>query len=158
MYILNGFSPFPQIEHKIKPQSKDPINGSDLVSTSLGNFGTSARRFKEFKCFFAVQDPRYATPSRKTHPNWKVERFLRHAMLISKEAVIPGECCSVDKQTIGFQGRHEDVRRHDEKQVGDGFQCDSLNTGGVTLTAGSSEISQLQRSISKRASVHFTVE
>ena len=51
-------------------------------------------------------------------------------MLISKEAVIPGECCSVDEQTIGFQGRHEDVRRHDEKQVGDGFQCYSLNTGG----------------------------
>mmetsp|Transcript_11360 Transcript_11360/g.16534 ORF Transcript_11360/g.16534 Transcript_11360/m.16534 type:complete len:156 (+) Transcript_11360:872-1339(+) len=76
VYILNGLSPSPQVEHKLKPQSKDPINGINLFSTSLGKFGTSARCFKEFKCFFSVQDPRYATPSRKMHPNWKVERFL----------------------------------------------------------------------------------
>ena len=31
---------------------------------------------------------------------------------------------------MGFQGKHADTRRHNEKNEGDGFQADSLNTAG----------------------------
>ena len=83
--------------------------------------------------FFSLQDPRILVPSRKTHPNWKVEPFLKQALKVCKEAVVVGENCAIDEQTNGFQGKHEDKKRHDEKREGDGFQSDSLNVeGGYT--------------------------
>ena len=131
VYILNGISPLPQVEMKMQPQCDDPFNGNDLVYNALGRNGQ--RRHKHFKCFFALQDPRVAVPTRKTHPNWKVEPFLKQALKVCKEAVVVGENCAIDEQTNGFQGQHEDKKRHDEKREGDGFQSDSLNVeGGYT--------------------------
>ena len=89
--------------------------------------------YRHFKCFFAIQDPRIATPSRKSHPNWKVEPLLKQALRVSKEAVIPGQDAAIDEQIIGFQGAHEDKKRISEKIEGDGFQSDSVNVeGGYT--------------------------
>lgn len=131
VYFLHGISPSPQVEMKMMPQCDDPFNGNDLVFNSLGR--NAQRRHKHFKCFFALQDPRIAVPSRKTHPNWKVEPFLKQALKVCKEAVVVGENCAIDEQTNGFQGKHEDKKRHDEKREGDGFQSDSLNVeGGYT--------------------------
>lgn len=131
IYILNGVSPSPQVEMKMSPQEQDEFNGNDMVYMALGK--NAMRRHKHFKCFFAVQDPNKPIPSRKTHPNWKCEALLKHALRVCKEAVIPGEFSAIDEQTIGFQGKHEDKKRHDEKKEGDGFQCDSINVeGGYT--------------------------
>ena len=90
----------------------------------------AVRRHRHFKCFFSIQDPRIRTPSRKTHPNWKVEPLLKHSLNVCKEAIIPGRDVAIDEQTIGFQGHHADKKRIDEKKAGDGFQCDSVNCDG----------------------------
>ena len=131
VYFLNGVSPSPRVEMKMNAQSVDPFNGNDMVYNSLGP--NSERRHRHFKCFFSVQDPRIAIPSKKTHPNWKIEPLLKQALRVSKEAVIPGQDASIDEQTMGFQGNHEDKKRIDEKNEGDGFQSDSINIeGGYT--------------------------
>ena len=131
VYILQGVSPSPRAELKMKSQRDDPINGNDMVYASIGSNGE--RRHRHFKCFFGVQDPRIATPSRKTNPNWKVEPVLKQVLRVSKEVVIPVQDGAIDEQTIGFQGHHEDKKRIDEKNEGDGFQTDSLNVeGGYT--------------------------
>jgi len=87
-----------------------------------------SRQHQHFKYFFGVQDSRLETPSRKTQPNWKIEPLLKYALSVCKEAVIPCLHNSLDEQTEGFQGKHKDKKRHDNKNEGDGFQCDSLNT------------------------------
>ena len=131
VYFLQGVSPAPRVELKMKPQCMDPINGNDMVFKALGT--NAERRHRHFKLFFAIQDPRIAIPSRKTHPNWKIEPFLKQALRVSKEALIPGQDAAIDEQTNGFQGKHEDKKRIDEKNEGDGFQSDSLNVeGGYT--------------------------
>ena len=79
------------------------------------------RRHCHFKCFFAIQDPRIATPSRKSHPNWKVEPLLKQALRVSKEAVIPGQDAAIDEQTNGFQGAHEDKKQISKKEKEMGF-------------------------------------
>ena len=38
IYFLNGVSPSPQVEQKLSPQEKDPINGNDMVYNCLGKF------------------------------------------------------------------------------------------------------------------------
>ena len=126
LYMHQGLNPSPQVEMKLKTQSEDPVSGNNMIAEALGSNGV--RRHREFKKFFAVQDPRHITPSRNTHPNWKCEPFLKHANIINCEAVHVGEDISIDEQTIGFQGKHADKKRHKEKEEGDGFQCDSLNT------------------------------
>ena len=108
IYFLHEVSPSPQMEMKFRPQCDDPFNGNDYVFASLGKNAT--RRHKHFKCFFALQDPRIAVPSRKTHPNWKVEPFLKQALRVCKEAVVVGKNCAIDEQTNGFQGNHEDKK------------------------------------------------
>ena len=113
---------------KFNCQATDPFNGNDMVYKSLGPNAT--RRHRHFKCFFAIQDPRLQVPTRKTHPNWKVGPLLKHALSVCKEAMVPGRHVAIDEQTIGFQGNHEDKKRHDEKNEGDGFQADSLNIDG----------------------------
>ena len=71
-----------------------------------------------------MQDPRKDNPSRKTHPNWKIERLLKQVLRVSKEAMIPGRDASIDEQRIEFQGHHADKKRKNEKNEGNGFQCD----------------------------------
>jgi len=116
---------------KMQTQSVDPFIGNDMVYNSLGS--NSERRHRHFKYFFSLQDPRIAIPSKKIYPNWKIEPLLKQALRVSKEAVIPGQDPPINEQTIGFQGKHEDKKRIDEKNEGDGFQTDSINIeGGYT--------------------------
>ena len=39
---------------------------------------------------------------------------------------------SIDKQTIGFKGRHKDILCISYKREGDGFQCDAICDDGFT--------------------------
>ena len=116
LYMHQGLNPSPQVEMKLKAQSEDPVSGNNMIAEAIGSNGV--RRHREFKKFFAVQDPRHITPSRLTHPNWKCEPFLKHANIINREAVHVGEDVSIDEQTIGFQGKHADKKRHKEKEEG----------------------------------------
>lgn len=131
VYFIHGVSPSPQVEQKMRSQVDDPINGNDMVYNAMG--ANAIRRHRHFKCFFSVQDPRIQIPSRKTHPNWKVEPILKQALKSCKEGIVPGRDVAIDEQTNGYQGKHEDKRRIDEKREGDGFQSDSVNVeGGYT--------------------------
>ena len=103
VYILHGFSPSPRVDMKFKPQEDDPINGSDLVYRILGP--NDERHHRHFKYFFRIQDPRYFTSSKKTHPNWKVDPFLSWIMFVSREAWVLGRTISCYEKTIGFQGK-----------------------------------------------------
>ena len=86
-YFLNRVSPSPRVEMKLRPQAIDSFNGNDMVFSTMGS--NDERRHRHFKCFFAIQDPRITTSSRKSYPNWKVEPLLKQALRVSKEAVIP---------------------------------------------------------------------
>ena len=130
--ILHGLSPSPRVEMKFDNQAKDPVNGNDFVSNSLGPNAT--RRHKHFRRFFACQNPVTPPKPRKTNPMWKIEEFLCHVLKVSLTAWTCGEIISVDEQTVGFKGRHTDKLRITYKAEGDGFQCDALCSDGYTYT------------------------
>jgi len=117
---------------KLKPEETDPINSNSFLRRELGP--NASRRLREWKCCFATQDPKLAIPSRKTHPNFKVDEYLRHLQRIFRYAWKPGRDVSGDEQTMGFQGRHTDKIRITYKKEGDGFQCDCICDDGYTFT------------------------
>ena len=132
LLLLHGLCPSPRISYKFRNQEKDPVNGNDLVSEAFG--ANAEKRYKMWKTFFAVQDPRKETPSTKTHPNFKVDPFLHHIMKVSMDAWDMGEVLSCDEQDIGFTGRHQDKQRVNYKDEGDGFLTDSLCQDGYTYS------------------------
>ena len=85
------------------------MNGSNVCYNAFGS--CSRRRHKEFNAFFADQDPVKPTPRRKTHPNWKIQVLLRHAIIVSKDAIFLGSILSCDEDTMGFKGRHPEILR-----------------------------------------------
>ena len=132
VYILNGLSPSPQVEMKFDLQNKNRTNGSNFCYNKFGS--CARRRHKEFKAFFAVQDPMKPTLIRKTHPNWKIQVLFWHAIIVSKDAIFLGSSLSSDEETMGCKGRHSDIMRINYKKEGDGFQSDALGSDGYTYT------------------------
>jgi hypothetical protein len=132
LYILQGLSPSPQIKMKFVPQALDPINGSDMCFRVFGR--NTSKRHKEFKAFFTIQDPRKIVPPRTTHPNFKIDPFLRWIQVVSMAAFDLGRLISIDEQTIGFKGHHADKMRISYKKEGDGFQCDAICCDGYTYS------------------------
>ena len=132
VYILQGIAPSPQVQLKFKTQAVDDINGCDFISRCLGP--GAERRHKMFRRFFAVQDPRLATPPRVNKPNWKVDPLLDWIKKVSMKAWSLGENFSMDEQTQRMQGRHPLKLRITYKKEGDGFQCDALCDNGYTFT------------------------
>lgn len=93
LYILNGVAPSPQIAFKSQSQIQDPIYGNDMIREA---FGTNAKsRHRQFKCFFALQNPCIPTPSRKTFPNWKVRPLLKWINHVRPQCYTPGKSISV---------------------------------------------------------------
>ena len=74
LYILNGLSPSPRVEYKLRSQQMDKIHGNDFVYRSFGK--NAERRHRHFKCFFSCQNPTIYTPCRKQYPNWNVRPLL----------------------------------------------------------------------------------
>ena len=133
VYLLNGLNPSPHVEYKFRSSIDDPVNGSHLINKAIGE--CALRRHCEFKEFLSACDPRIMTPSKARYPNHKVGSILTHALIVSKEAVIPGEKISCDEQTLGFQGMHSDKQRITYKSEGDGFLTDALCLeGGYTYS------------------------
>ena len=72
-------------------------------------------------------------PSRKKHTNWKVQPLLKHAIMVSKDAIVLGKGLVMDEETIGCKGRHTDILQITHKKEGGGFQCDALCSDGYTF-------------------------
>ena len=133
LYLYHGLAPSPQIEMKFQSEVSDPVNGSNFIHKAFGGLpGKSVRRHKHFKSFFALVDPTISTPSRDTHPNWKVHPLLKHMLQVSQAAVFLGRNLSCDEQTIGFQGQHKSKQRITYKKEGDGFLADCICSNGYT--------------------------
>ena len=71
---------------------------------------------------------------RKSHPNWKMQVLLRHAIIVIKDKIFIGGSLSCDEETMGCKGRHPDILNINYKKEGDGFQCDALVSDGYTYT------------------------
>jgi len=67
-------------------------------------------------------------------PNWKIDPFIAHIMVVSMWAWVLGRNISCDEQTIGFKGNHADKRRITYKKEGDGFQADTICEKGFTYS------------------------
>jgi hypothetical protein len=130
LLLIHGLNPSPHISYKFRSQEQDPINGNDLVHESFGF--NAEKRYKQWKCFFGVQDPRKELPSTKTHPNFKIDPFLYHMQKVSMEAWDMGEIASCDEHDVGFTGRHQDKQRINYKDEGDVFLADSICQDGHT--------------------------
>ena len=131
IYLLQGIAPSPRVELKFASQSNDPIHGNDFVNNS---FGTNAvRRHRQFKAFFAVQNPMIETPDRRNFPNWKVRPLINWINYVGPLVYKPGMSISVDEMTMRFKGKHKDKLRITYKKEGDGFQADALYDDGYTL-------------------------
>ena len=130
LLILHGLAPSPRMSYKFKDQDTDPVNGNDFVKDSFGK--NSEKKWKMWKLFFGVQDPRKATPTKKTHPNWKIDPFLAWMQNVFRLAWNFGKFGSCDEQVIGFTGKHEDKQRINYKDEGDGFLVDSVAESGFT--------------------------
>jgi hypothetical protein len=108
-----------------------PCEWSDFGKESFRK--NEEKKFKMWKLFFGVQDPRKATPSKKTHPNWKIDPFLAWMQNVFRVAWNFGRHGSCDKQDVGFTDRHEDKQRVNYKDEGDGFLFDSIAEAGYTF-------------------------
>ena len=117
---------------KFDSQKKNPANGSDICYNAFGS--CARRRHTESKALFSVQYPVKPTPRRKTHPNWKIQVIIRHAIIVSKDAIFIGSSLSCDEETMVCKGRHLDILRINHKKFGDGFKCDELGSDGYTYT------------------------
>eukprot|EP00957_Ditylum_brightwellii_P017096 1288972-Ditylum_brightwellii.AAC.1 len=66
-------------------------------------------------------------PPCSTHPNFKVDCWLKHVNNKSIEAWKLSSNISCDKQTQGFQGNHEDKQRITYKLDDQYYMCDLDN-------------------------------
>lgn len=132
VFFYNGLCPSPSVEMKLQGEETDPVQSDAFLRKCLGPNATV--RFKQWKACFACQDPKVAIPSRKTHPNFKVDEYFRHLQIIFRYAWMPGRDLSGDEQTMGFKGKHADKLRITYKKEGDGFQCDCIADDGYTFT------------------------
>jgi hypothetical protein len=117
---------------KFKPQAAGKINGNDMCYQIFGRDASCCH--KMFKDLFTIQNPLKHVPSRKSHPNFKVDPFLLWIQVVSMEALPMAKFISIDEQTIDFKGMHVDKLQIRYKKEGDGFQCDSLCCNGYTYS------------------------
>jgi hypothetical protein len=122
LLMLHGLAPSLRISYKFKDQDMDPVNGNDFVKES---FGTNAeKKWKMWRLFFGIKAPRKATPSKKTHPNGKVDPFLAEMQNVFLLAWHFGKFGACDE--------HEDKQQINYKDKGDGFLVDSVAEAGYT--------------------------
>jgi len=150
LYVLHGLTPLPQVKMKFKSQLEDPVCSSDICHAVFRK--NAENRHKHFKAFFECQDPMLPTPSKKTHPNHKINNFLSHVNCVSMEAWDVGKHLSCDEQTIGFQGRHQDKQRISYKKEGDGFQVDCICENRYTYSFYFQNIAAPKKYLKKKCS------
>ena len=76
LYKYQGLNPSLRIDMKFKYQAEDPLQGSDLCSKI---FGVGAEtRYKQWEALVTLQCSKKPVPPKTTHPNFKVDPFLKH--------------------------------------------------------------------------------
>ena len=63
---------------------------------------------------------------------YKCEPLLTRFRHRCERTLNPGKLFSFDEQTIGYQGRESDAKRHKDKAEGDGYQNDAICVRGYT--------------------------
>ena len=129
---MNGINVSLRLKYKFKPQKDNSVNGNDLCAAVFGR--NAARRLKEFRALFAIQDPMAPLPPRKIAPNHKVDPFLLHMLKLFANCWECSPYIAGNKQDAGFKGRHPDKQRVTFKKEGDGFLIDTLCNDGFTYT------------------------
>ena len=102
MYIFQGLHPSPQLIMRIRYQTVEPVQGKDIIASTIGKF--FERRHRQFRRYFACQHPYKPVPPITTHPNWKVDPFMKHLNSVFIQAAVLPEKLSVDEQTTMFHG------------------------------------------------------
>ena len=87
-----------------------------------------------FKCFFAIQYSRLSTPSKKTHPNFKVDPSMLHLLHYFARMWDLGAEILFDEATQGFKGRHYLKAKIKFKKAGDGYLIDCIGDDGFIFT------------------------
>ncbi|KAK3238936.1 hypothetical protein CYMTET_51093 [Cymbomonas tetramitiformis] len=129
LLIRNGLSPVPDFRYNFTPPSSNFVFGDDRVIAALpGGYG----RYKEFRAFFHLQDPRLAEPP--DQPFWKLKPIFDVVRTNSEELWYLGKHVSLDEQDCGFQGRSALKDKIKFKKEGDGFLADCICEGGYTWT------------------------
>ena len=101
-YLISSFSSVPFIPKYIPHLLLDCREWKSHSSMVYEAFKKNPqRRHRHFKRFFAATNPLVPLPSRKTHPNHKVQKFFKHAMKQSKSFMFIGRYISGDEQTVG---------------------------------------------------------
>ena len=128
LLILNGLNPKPRMELWF---SDSIVFGNRHIRKRFKN---GSRRYKHFRRFLCLYDPRIHPMMPITRrPMFKVEKILQELENNSKNKWDSGRVVSIDEQTIGFQGHHQNKLRITYKRIGDGFQCDALCDRGYTI-------------------------
>eukprot|EP00957_Ditylum_brightwellii_P103983 7922744-Ditylum_brightwellii.AAC.1 len=68
-FILDGINPSPQIQHKMKSQAVDKVQGNDFIASNIT--GNAKLKYKIFCHFFAVQGPITTPPPKEKCLNYK---------------------------------------------------------------------------------------
>ena len=87
-----------------------------------------------WKCCFSLQDPKLSVPLQKTHPNFKVDEFLRDRQLVWRYMWRLTRNIAGDEQTMRFKGYHTNKLRVTYKKEGEGFQVDAISNDGYIFT------------------------
>jgi len=98
-----------------------------------------------FKAFFACQDPYKPIPPKKTHPNWKVDPFIAHIMVVAMRVT---NRQLVSTETMRIKG--ELITRRKEMD----FKLIPF-VKMVTLTVFTSTICHHQHNTSQKSVLHF---
>ena len=101
---LDGVNSSPRVEMKIRPKSEDAANGNNFCHKVFGS--NASNQLKIFKCFFAIQDPRLSTSSKKMHSNFKIDPSVLHLLHCFAQMWNLGAKISFDEATQGFKWRH----------------------------------------------------
>ena len=128
----NGLCSSPSVEMKLSSEDTSPIHSNATLWRALGP--NAVKRFKMWKCCFSLQDPKLPVPPRKTHPNFKVDEFLRDRQKVWRYVWRLARDIAGDEQTMGFKGNHADKLRITYKKEGDGFQVDAISDDGYMFT------------------------
>ena len=140
LLFANGLSPKPDITKWFETTRSDPLLGNDFIAPLMdkklagGGRVPGIRRWKHFRRFFCLYDPRSAMHNAAKDPLWKIRLLLKQLNKQCMEMWITGKFVSVDEQTIAFKGTSGMKLRISYKKEGDGFQCDAICDRGYTFS------------------------
>ena len=124
LYVLDGVCPLPRVSMTFRPKSEYPVNGNNPCREIFGS--NADNRPNIFKCFFACQDPRLSTPSKKSYPNFKINPFLLYLLQYSAQMWDLCAEISFDEATQGCRGRHYLKAKIKYKKAVDGYLIDCI--------------------------------